>query len=417
VAGASGPGPSSRLAKSGFSAVSVALALALLSGCGKEEAKPQARPPAEVTVVKVEPRDVPITLEYVAQTQSSHEVEIRARVNGFLDKRVYTEGAVVAEGQVLFVMDQKPFQAQVDAAQAALANQKAALETARANLARVKPLAALNAVSQKDLDDATGAYEMAAAQVEMAQANLVTAKLNLSYTMIVAPVAGITAAAMQQDGAYINAQNSQLTTVYALSPIWVNFSLSENELKKLRDEVSQGLLRAPPGRGYVVEVILVDGSIFPTTGKIDFVAPSYNPQTGTFLIRATLANPDGTLRPNQFVRARVHGFTRVNAVLVPQRAVQQGAKGHFTWVVSADKKADYRPVVLGDWNGSDVFVADGLKAGDEVVVDGGLTLRPGEPLAPKLLAATAAPATPPAPGRAPSSPAASVKPESPKPGH
>lgn len=229
-----------------------------LVGCWKEEAKPQARPPAQVSVITVEPRDMPVTFEYVAQTQSSHQVEIRARVDGFLDRRLYSEGAVVTEGQPLFLMDAKPFQAQVDAAAAVLARQQAALETARLNLERVRPLAALNAVSQKDLDDAVGTYEVSAAAVEQAKAQLVVAQLNLSYTSIVSPVAGITGAALQQDGAYINQQNSQLTTVMVLSPMWVNFSVSENELKKLQDQIATGQLRPPPDRSYVVEVVLVE---------------------------------------------------------------------------------------------------------------------------------------------------------------
>jgi membrane fusion protein (multidrug efflux system) len=363
-------------------------ALVLLAGCGKEEAKAPARPPTEVSVVKIQPQDMPVALEYVAQTQSSHQVEIRARVNGFLDKRVYTEGTPVKEGQVLFLMDKKPFQAQVDAAAAALANQKAALETARLNLERIKPLAALNAVSKKDLDDATGTYEMTAAQVEVAKAQLVTAQLNLSYTTIASPVTGITGAALQQDGAYINQQASQLTTVMALSPMWVNFSVSENELKRFRDQIASGQLRPPPDQTYVVEVVQVDGSIFPHTGRITFLSPAFSAQTGTFLIRASVDNPAAVLRPNQFVRARVKGMVRPNAILVPQRSVQQGAKGHFLWVVGNERKAESRPVVLGDWYGNDVFVSEGLRAGDQVIVEAPLTLRPGEPVAPKPLAAT-----------------------------
>lgn len=366
-------------------------ALTLLTACGKEETKPQARPPAAVSVVKIESRDTPVAFEYVAQTQSSHQVEIRARVSGFLDRRLYTEGAVVKEGQVLFLMDKKPFQAQVDSAAAALARQKAAFETARLNLERIKPLAALNAVSKKDLDDATGMYEMTGAAVEQAKASLVTAQLNLSYTTIASPVAGITSAALQHDGAYVDQQNSRLTTVMVLSPIWVNFSVSENEFKKLRDEIDRGVLRVPPDRGFMVEIVLVDGSTFPVAGKIDFIAPAFDPQTGTFLLRASFDNAKGIIRPNQFVRARVHGFVRRNAILVPQRAVQQGAKGHFIWVVGDDNKAEPRPITLGDWHGNDVFVSNGLQPGNRVVVDGGLALRPGDSVAPKSVAATAKP--------------------------
>jgi membrane fusion protein (multidrug efflux system) len=352
------------------------LLFGLLMGCKKEQPKPQAPPPA-VSVIKIEPRDVPVTFEYVAQTQSSQQVEIRARVSGFLDKRTYTEGAIVKEGEVLFLMDKKPFQAQLDAMKGALAQQQARLQTAQANLARIKPLAAQNAVSQKDLDDALGVEQAAAAAVETAKAEVVQAQLNLSYCTIASPVTGITAAAMQQDGAYINPLNSQLTTVAVLSPIWVNFSLSENEFKRYRTQVASGQLRPPKGNDYIIELVLVDGSIFPYTGRITFAAPSYNAQTGTFLIRASVNNPEGVLRPNQYVRARMKGAVRPNAILVPQRAVQQGAKGHFLWVVTKEGKSELRPVVIGDWSGENIFIPQGLQAGDQVVVDGGLTLSPG----------------------------------------
>jgi membrane fusion protein, multidrug efflux system len=346
----------------------------------KKESKPQTGGPAEVSVIRVEPRDTPVTFEYVAQTQSSQLVNIYSRVSGFLDKRVYTEGAMVKEGQVLFLMDKKPFQVQVDGYMAALARQKAAFETARMNLERTKPLAEKKALSQKDLDDATGRYESAAAAVEEAKAQLENAKLNLSYCTITSPITGITSAAMQQDGTYINAPNSQLTTVAVLSPMWVNFSLSENDMAKIRDDVAKKILILPRGKDHEVEIILVDGSVFPQKGRVTFMEPSYNPQTGTFLLRASFANPNGILRPNQYVRARVKGLVRPNAILVPQRAVQQGAKGHFIWVVNKEGKAESRPVVVGDWMGNDWFISQGLHAGDQVVVDGGLALRPGEPV-------------------------------------
>jgi membrane fusion protein, multidrug efflux system len=355
-------------------------------GCRNEEAKPEARP-AEVFVVKIEPRDTPVTFEYVAQTQSSRQVEIRARVNGFLDKRVYTEGSIVKAGDLLFLMDKKPFQAQVDDASAALAKQKAALETARLNLDRVKPLVAQNALSKKSLDDATGVYESYAATMDQAKAQLATAEINLSYCTITSPVTGITSAALQQDGAYISAATSQLTSVAVLSPIWVNFSLSENELQTYRDQVAKKLLIPPGGGNYEIEVILVDGSVFPYKGRITFTAPLYNAQTGTFLLRVTVDNPNGTLRPNQYVRARLHGALRPNAIIVPQRAVQQGAKGHFVWVVNQENKAESRPVIVGDWYGDDWFITEGLRAGEQVVVDGGLTLQPGVAVTAKPLAA------------------------------
>lgn len=355
-----------------------------LAGCKKAPPQHQAVRAIPVTVWQVEPRDVPINFEFVAQTQSSHQVEIRARVNGFLDKRVYIEGEVVKEGQILFLIDKKPFQAKVDGAAAALARQKAAMENARANLERVKPLVAQNALSQKDLEDATGSYEMSAAAVEQSKTQLQTEQLNLSYCTITSPLTGISSAALQQDGAYINETNSQLATVMALSPLWVNFSLSENELKHYYDQVDSGRIRPPKDKNFLVEIVLVDGSTFPHTGRITFTAPSFNPKTGTFLFRASFANPKGWLRPNQHVRVRLKGCIRPRAIIIPQRAVQQGAKGHFVWLVN-NGKVDPQPIVLGDWHGTDVFVDQGLKAGSQVVVDGGLLLQPGAPVTAKPL--------------------------------
>jgi membrane fusion protein (multidrug efflux system) len=333
-----------------------------------------------VSVVEVIPKDVPVTFEYVAQTQSSQLVNIHARVSGFLDKRVYPEGAIVKEGQVLFLMDSKPFQSQFNQAKAALSIQKATLETARSNLARTKPLAEQNALSQKDLDDATGQFKSAAAAVEQSSAQVETAQQNLSYTTIRSPVTGVASAAQQTEGTYISTENSLLTSVAVLSPMWANFSISENELQKFRNQVDRRLLRKPTNESYIVEIILVDGSIYPHTGRITFADPSYNSQTGTFLIRASVDNPKGALRPNQYVRVRLKGATRPNAILLPQAAMQQGPKGHFVWVVGSDGRVDQRPVVVGDWHGNDWFIFEGLVAGEKVVIEGTLSLRPDMPV-------------------------------------
>ena len=367
-----------------WSAVLIVAAVLTVCGCDRKSAGPApAAGPVEVTSLTVTPRDAPAVFEFVAQTQSSRQVNIQARVSGFLEKRVYTEGGLVKEGQVLFLMDAKPFQVQVDAHAAELAKQQASLDMARANLERTKPLAEQDALSQKDLDDATGQFHAAEAAVEGAMAKLESAKLDLSYCTIVSPVAGITGAAQQQDGTYISPQNSLLTTVAVLSPIWVNFSLSENELQRYRDEAARGVLRAPATGEYEVEVLLPDGSLFPHIGRITFASPSYSAQTGTFMLRASVDNPDGVLRPNQYVRARIKGSIRPNAILIPQRAVQQGAEGHFVWVVGKGDTAEQRPVAVGTWQGDDWFIEEGLHAGEQVVVDGLLGLRAGVPLSVK----------------------------------
>jgi membrane fusion protein (multidrug efflux system) len=354
-----------------------------LCGCGEERsAVPHAEETAvPVTVLTVEAKDVPVNFEYVAQTQSAHLVNIQARVNGFLEKRIYKEGQLVKRGDVLFLMDEKPFQAQVNAFQAALERQEAALENARLNLGRVKPLRELNALSQKDLDDANSAFQTNSAAVQQAKAQLEEALLNLSYCTIVSPLDGITSAALKQEGSYLNFADSQLTTVSAITPIWVNFSLSEYELQHFRDQVKRGELIFPKDHEFVVRIIQVNGELFPYAGKITFTEPYFNPQTGTFLIRASFKNPDAALWPNQYVRARVEGAIRPHAILVPQRAVLQSAKGMFVWVVGKDNRVEPRPVTVGEWQGDNWLIKEGLLSGEQIVVDGTLGLRQGHRVA------------------------------------
>jgi membrane fusion protein, multidrug efflux system len=351
------------------------VAMATMLGCGKEEKRAE-RPPPAVSTVAVEPHDVPVSMEFVAQTQSSQQVQIYARVTGFLDKRLYTEGTLVKAGDVLFQMDAKPYEVQVAAAKAALAQQQARLTTMQAKLARVRPLTSLNALAQKDLDNAIGEVNTSQALVDQAKANLAQAELNLSYTTIASPVSGTTSAALQQDGTYIGELNTALTSVAVVSPMWVNYSISENQLLTIRNEIERGLVAAPKDDSYEVEISLPDGSVYPHKGRISFRSPSFNAKTGTFLVRAVVDNPDGLLRPNQYVRSRVLGFIRPDAILVPQRAVRQTAKGHVVWVVGDDGKAEPRPVVVGDWHGDEWFISEGLRGGDKVIVDGGSTLQP-----------------------------------------
>lgn len=374
-----------RFRRTGIAATPAQLSILLvalivqLSACGGEKA-PVSPPTVAVTAVTIEPADVPVTTIFVAQTQSSQAVNIQARVSGFLEQRVYTEGAEVKAGQVLFEMDKRPFQAQVDGAAAALQRNIAALEVSRANLARTKPLVEQNALSQRDLDDARGQFEQNAAMVEQSKAQLDSAQLDLSYATITSPVDGVSSFSAVADGTYLDAKNAQLTTVSVLSPMWINFSLSENDMERIRREEKAGLLKPPEGLQFTVEVELGDGTVFPHKGTIDFTDPSYNPETGTFLIRAVVDNPEGTLRPNQYVRTRLLGAMRPNAILVPQRAVQQSAQGHFVWVVDDNEQADMRPVEVGDWHGDNWFINEGLARGDRVVVDGALRLAAGVPV-------------------------------------
>ena len=372
-----------------FLCMAAGMACGLLSGCGDKSEAAQgtapktaaARPSTEVTAFTVAKRDVPVAFEFVAQTQSSREVEIRARVAGFLDKRLYTEGEPVKEGQVLFQMDRKPFEAALQSAKGQLQQQKARLMVAQQNLARVRPLAAENAVSKKDLDDAVGNEQQAKAAVLAAEGEVRTAQLNLSYTTITSPLTGLSSFARKQEGSYVTpGECGLLTYVYQMDPSWINFSISENELLNYRSEIDQGRLRFPPRSEFDVEVVLADGTVFPNRGRINFINPSFNTQTGTFLIRTVVANPEAKLRPGQFVRARVKGAIRPNAILVPQRAVLQGAKSHYVWVIDKNGTARERVIDVGEWQGDNWFVTSGLNPGERIVVDGAIRVAAGAPL-------------------------------------
>ncbi|HKW39195.1 MAG TPA: efflux RND transporter periplasmic adaptor subunit [Burkholderiales bacterium] len=354
----------------------------LAAGCSKEEAA-QQRPPPVVSVITVAPQAVPYVATFVAQTESSRQVEIVARVSGFLDRIAYPEGELVKEGQLLFQLDQKPFEAQLDAARGEVLAQQARFTTADATLKRVKPLAQQNAMSQADLDKAQGEYDASRAAVFSAQAKLKQAELNLGYTTIRSPVTGYSGKALQRQGAYINAvgDSAKLSYVAAVEPMWVNFSMSQNQLAQIRDLVQKGQLIPPKNQDFEVELVLSDGKVYPYTGKINFADPTFSQDTGSFQVRAVLPNPKRELRPGMFVTANVKGGTRPNAVIVPQLAVQQGAKGHVVYVVKEDGTAEVRPVVVGDYSDQKgILIASGLSAGDRVVVEGALRVVPGQPV-------------------------------------
>jgi membrane fusion protein (multidrug efflux system) len=329
-------------------------------------------------VITIEPQDTPIAFEFIGQAESSRQVEIRARVDGFLEKQTYQDGALVQENQIMFELDKKPLQATLQQAQGELALYEARHITAKANLKRIKPLAEQDAVSQKDLDDAVGSESEAQASVLAAKGAVREAELNLSYATIFTPVTGLASKAVKQEGSYIpTGQESLLTYVAQLDPIWVNFSVSENNLLSGRKQKEAGLITMPAGEKFVVEVVFADGSTHPHKGHVNFAEPNVDPETGTMLIRAELANPESQMRPGQFVRVLLHGASRPNAVLVPQTAVLQGAKGHFVWVLDDESKAEVRGVGVGSWQGDDWFINKGLQAGDQVVIDNLIKLSQG----------------------------------------
>ncbi len=325
----------------------------------------------------VETADTPVVYEFVGRTISSRRVEIRSRVDGFVEQRVYAEGGNVTEGETLFLMDPKPFEAQLSAVNAELAEQQARLTNASANLKRMKRLAKQNAVAQKELDDALGVYLSAAAAVEAAEAKVLQSELDLGYTDIRSPVTGVSSFAVKQEGSYVSSSDSLLTYVAQVQPMWVEFSVSENQIARLQKNEREGRIKHPENGDFTVEILLVDGTLFPETGKLTFADASLSEKTGTFLLRAEIANTNASLRPGMFVNVRLQGAIRPNAIMLPQRAVQQGAQGSFVWVVDDSGISHFQPVEVGPWHGDEWFIDSGLKGGETVVVDGAQKVRAG----------------------------------------
>lgn len=364
------------------------LAVLLSTGPTLALAQESGAPPVEVTVITVKPQNTPAVYEVTGKTESSRAVEIRARVEGYLDKIAYTEGDYVRTGQLLFQIDPKPFQAALDNAKGDLARAQAQLANARATLARVRPLAKENALSPKDLDDSVAAERSAQAQVQSAQAQVRTAELNLGYTTIKSPLDGMASKSVFREGSLVTpGANNLLTTVVLLNPIWVNFGIGENEMLKFRQEKASGQLKTP--QDVEVELVLANGSVYPQKGRIDYVAPSIDPQTGTLPMRATIPNSKHELSPSQFVRVRIQGVERLNVIIVPQRAVMQGSQGKFVYVLDTDNKANAQQVQMGDFVGENWIVTSGLNGGERVVVDGAAKIRPGSLV--KVTEPTAAP--------------------------
>ncbi|KFB68145.1 efflux RND transporter periplasmic adaptor subunit [Candidatus Accumulibacter vicinus] len=356
------------------------LAAAAAAGCGQQQAPGGMGgfPPPEVTTINVQPASFPVTFEYVGQTAGSKDAEVRARVTGIVEKRLYQEGAAVRAGQPLFLLDAKPFEAQLASAEAELLRAQAQKTQADREAARLKPLAERKAIGQKEADDAASAAEFAAASIKAAQAKLTEARLNLAYTRVVAPINGLSSRAQQSEGSLANANTTLLTTVSQVNPIWVLFNVSDNEQLRLNKAIADGRLTLPRDHAFEVSVKLSDGSTFPRSGRINFADTRVNPQTGTYEMRAEIANADLALKPGQFVRVALKGAQRQGALAVPQVAVLEGPQGKFVYVAGKDRDgkdiAVPRPVVVGDWSQSDGtnvwLIESGLAAGDRVIVDG-----------------------------------------------
>ena len=367
-------------------AFAIVLTVAALAGCGQnghaQGAGGGGMPPALVSVQTLKPASAAVRYEFVGQTAGSKEAEVRARVQGILERRTYQEGSRVKAGQLLFVIDPRPYAAQVQAAEADLARAQAQSSQASRNLERVKPLAGSKAISQRDYDEAVSAAETGAAAVKQAQARLTEARLNLGYTSVTAPVSGLASRALRSEGSLVSpGQDSLLTTVSQVDPIYVNFGVTEAEQRQMLKAIGSGnAIAADPKdvKAATVSVRLSDGTVFPQKGKLGFIDPRVNTQTGSFDARAEIPNPDGALRPGQFVRVVLEAAPRPDVIVVPQRAVMDGPEGKFVWVPgkSQDGKdvALPRPVTVGDWievDGQQQWIIEkGLAAGDAVIVDG-----------------------------------------------
>ncbi len=383
------------------------LAAAAAAGCGQPQAPGGMNgfPPPEVTTIQVQPASFPVTFEYVGQTAGSKEAEVRARVTGIVEKRLYQEGAAVRAGQPLFLLDARPFEAQLASAEAELLRAQAQKTQADREAARLKPLAERKAIGQKEADDAASAAEFAAASIKAAQAKLTEARLNLAYTRVVAPINGLSSRAQQSEGSLANANTTLLTTVSQVDPIWVLFNVSDNEQLRLNKAMADGRLTLPRNQAFEVSVKLSDGSTFPRSGRINFADTRVNPQTGTYEMRAEIANADLALKPGQFVRVALKGAQRQGALAVPQVAVLEGPQGKFVYIAGKDQDgkdiAVPRPVSVGDWSQSDGtnvwLIESGLAAGDRVIIDGlARIMMPNSPVRISEPATTALPGQPPA---------------------
>ncbi|HEX6319448.1 MAG TPA: efflux RND transporter periplasmic adaptor subunit [Burkholderiales bacterium] len=367
-----------------IAALSTAVLLAACGPGGDEQAGKghgapgTGMPPAEVTAVTVALQSLPETFEYVGQTAGSREVEVRARVTGILLSRNFEEGGRVKKGQSLFTIDPAPIRAAANRAEADVAAAQARLEQARRNAARLKPLYAEQAVSQKEYDDAVSAELIGAADLKAAQARLAEARLSLEYTRVESPVSGVASRALRSEGSLVSGPEVLLTTVIQVDPIWVNFGIPDTEQARLTKEAAEGKLKLP--RNFEVELRLADGSLYARKGKLDFADVRISPATGTREARAEIPNPDGVLRPGQFVRVILRGATRPNAVTVPQRAVLQGPQGKFVYVVDEKGAAQPRPVDAGQWSGDNWIISAGLQGGERVIVDGVMKIGPGAPV-------------------------------------
>ncbi|MBK9090811.1 MAG: efflux RND transporter periplasmic adaptor subunit [Holophagales bacterium] len=384
-------------------ALVAALSLSAAAGCGKKEAF--TLPTPEVYVTPAVRKDVPVTMELVGQTAGSKDVEIRARVEGYLESVNSREGDFVKEGDLLYTIDPKPLEATVAQAKANVATAQAKLVQAQQDVDRLKPLAEQQAVSRRDYDNSVSTRDAAKAQLDAAKAALDSAQLNLGYTRITAPLSGLADLSKVKPGNLVGrGESTLLTTISVIDPIYFTANLNEADYLRLAAQYKR--MPASPGERRPVDLVLADGTMYAEKGHLDAVQRSIDPKTGTLAARLVFPNPTRILRPGQYGRIQFVIDTLKGAVCVPQKAVAELQGVQQVVVVGADKKAEIRTVKVGPRFGELWAILEGLKAGETVVVEGLQKVKPGAEVSPKPVeAAAAAPAAAPA-AQAPAAPPA-----------
>ncbi len=381
----------------------------MLTACGKGEAPPPAAPPpAEVGVVTVAVTDVGLLTELPGRLEASRIAQVRARAAGILQRRLFQEGSNVREGQPLFRIDPAPYAAAYDSAQASLARAQANQSQAAALAERYKPLVEANAVSKQEYASAVAAAKTAEADVAVGRAAVQTAKINLGYASVTAPIAGRIGRALVTEGALVGqGEATQLAVVQQIDPVYVNFTQPAADVMKLRQALDSGRLKRAGADAASVTVLLEDGSPYARTGKLLFSDLTVDATTGQITLRAEVPNPGGVLLPGLYVRVRLEQAKAGNAILLPQQAVTRASSGDTVMVVGSDGKVAPRPVKIGNAQEGQWVVLDGLKPGEQVMVDGFQKLKPGAVVKPVAWKQASAPAA--APSSAPASAAAAAK--------
>jgi membrane fusion protein (multidrug efflux system) len=360
----------------------MAVAAVGAAGCKKEA--PAAPPPPIVEVADVASTNVPLAVEFIGQLDSPQNVEVRARVEAFVDKMLFTEGTELKEGDPLFKLDDKPYQERLAGANGMLAEAKAALNKYEKDVARLTPLAAKRAIPQQDLDNAVASVEVGKASVLSAQARVESAQLDLGYCDVRAPLSGLIGAKQVSIGELVGkGQPTLLATISTLDPIWFYCNVSESQFLRAQTETrrtGKNVEELP------ITLILANGSEHGAKGKIVFLDRAVDVKTGTLRVRAAFANAEKLLRPGMFGRIKVDLGVRPDSILVPERAVTQLQGKNFVWVIGADNKVSQRGVQVGETIGENVVIAEGLKAGDRIVTEGLQKVREGAPVQPKTAA-------------------------------